>query len=248
MRDYIVNNDYYWSKSIESIIKSDDINSLIKLIIKYKIDSTDNTFDKIVLKLNGLFKSYLNKVEPYYRDDLNQELLIKIYKAVKMFKINNDLFTKDDLFKLDSNPYANNFNKTYGLEFTIKDLNEKELSYYINEINLFCNENQFLKYISKTFNNIYIDFLRKHKNEINNLIIKVDQTDFVDTKTMNLHSNVMLESNFNFDEDDLYFLKQFIENDRILTEKEVGERLGISQQAVNKRKKAIKEKYKNKNQ
>ena len=243
MRDNIVKIKYKWLNSVESNTPVDEVNNLIKLVIKYKEESTNNTFDKIVLKLNGLLLVYLKKVESYYREDLNQELLIGIYKTLRMFKINTNILNKDDLVKDDSNPYVINFNEKYGLELSIKHLSENDLEYYLNELILFCNQNQFLKYVDKTLNNICIDFFRKHKKEINKLIIKVDETEFVDRKTINPHSNIFLESDYKFDKEDLDFLKQFIEDDRILTEKEVGEKLGISQQAVNKRKKAIKQKY-----
>ena len=56
-------------------------------------------------------------------------------------------------------------------------------------------------------------------------------------------SNVSLKDIFL--KKDYEFLFNFIENDTLLTEQEVAKKLGITQQAVNKRKKKICKKYKN---
>ena len=48
----------------------------------------------------------------------------------------------------------------------------------------------------------------------------------------------------NLEESEKAFLKLFVDKERILTQKEVGDILGISQQAISRKLKKIKEKYK----
>jgi hypothetical protein len=141
------------------------------------------------------------------------------------------------------------FNAKYGDDlFRTAYLDKERMNLFVNELILFCNENQFIRYITKTFQNIYVDFLRKHYYEINNCYINFD-TMKIETNQVynNCFNNSLFYDAFDFEEEDLIFLKLFIENGNVLSEREVGIKLGISQQAVNKRKKSIYKKYQTRN-
>ena len=253
MSNLVVKNKTDWSKKVEFQLKENkynvNINILIKLIIEYKISSSESIFEKIVYKLNGLIRTYLTKVSYYYKDDFKQELLIGIYKAVKAFRINDDLIPKDDVCNLCSNRFVINFNNKYGNEFfTAALLDDQIMTDFINELILFCNENQFIRYITKTFDNTYIEHLRKNCLEINNMVISFDFETIVMENTFNdITNGSLLHREITFNEEELKFINLFIENGNVLSEREVGLKLGISQQAVHKRKKAICKKYQVKN-
>lgn len=200
----------------------------------------DNIFDKIVTNLNKLINSYVYKVEFYYREDLRQELLLGIYKVTKKFKIDNNIITDEELVIPESNSNVINFNKRYGKDLYISKNN---YIYLKKELTLFCNENQFIRYITKTFENIYIDFVMSNFYISDKISIKFDEKNyFINEELIDLkkYSNDLIS---NITEEDLNFFRLFILDNKIITEREVGIKLGISQQAVNKRKKAILKKY-----
>ena len=220
-------------------------------MIEYKANSNDNIFDKIVNRLNKLINSYIYKVDKYYRDDLKQELLQGIYKTTQTFKIDNNIITEDVLVTPETNPNVINFISRYGKDFLISSYrNTENFNNFKDELILFCNENQYIHYLSKTFRNIYIDYLKMNYYQINNLLSSFDENIHINyALTNNSHNhlyNQVMDIKQEFDKEDLLFIELFVEDNKILTEKEVGIKLGISQQAVNKRKKAIYKKYHNK--
>ena len=83
--------------------------------------------------------------------------------------------------------------------------------------------------------------------EICNFDIEDDRNIEVRDKTEEYkEKDYELLKDYGISDKEITFLKNFIDGQCILTEKEVGIKLGISQQAVQKRKKKIIEKYKNK--
>lgn len=97
------------------------------------------------------------------------------------------------------------------------------------EVNyLLDNEYQFIKYIEKTVHNCYIDFLRQLRRKV-----ILNTNDIEDVKSEGNRNNYSLT---NKERD---FLNLFYKDGQALTEKEVAKKLGISQQAVSKRKRKI---------
>lgn len=135
----------------------------------------------------NLINKYLRKILKQEQNDFRQEVLMKIYHIVKVFKINKD--------------YSH-----------------------------ISNENQFIKYIELTIKNTYIDYLKKRRRQE----IFIEDLDVVEDKKdeISYDENILTEEDKNF-------LNLFSKNGQALTEKEVGVILGISQQAVNKRKQKI---------
>ena len=196
------------------------MNKLIKSIIKYQQTKENDTFNKIIKDINYIINKNLKKLDKEYKDDLKQEILMSIFKVVNNFKIktlNTDL------------SYIDNFKEKYK---NVTNYNMEE------EYNLFCNENQFRKYIEVLCKNKVIDFIRKEKHEnvisLNNLVD--EKNELLDI----IKDEKIKEKEITFSSKNLEFLNHFIENDRILTQKEVAKKLGISQQAVSKKIKKIK--------
>ena len=202
------------------------MNKLIKNIIKYQQTKDNDTFNKIIKDINYIINKNLKKIEKKHKDDLKQEILMSIFKVVNNFKIKT----------LNTNlSYIDNFKEKY----------KNEINYNLEEeYNLFCNENQFRRYIEVLCKNKVIDFIRKEKHEnvisLNNLVD--ENSELLDM----IKDEKIKEKEITYSSKDLEFLNHFIEDDRILTQKEVGEKLGISQQVVSYKIKKIKKFLKNK--
>lgn len=210
------------------------MNKLIKNIIKYQESKEEYLFNNIIKDINYIIKKHLNKVDSNYKEDIYQEILMSIYKVINKFKIktlNNDL------------TYLNNFIDKY----QIKNNLQIDLLY---EYNLFCNENQFRKYIDKTCLFIKCKYIRdneKHLNKVSLNTIVEENIELIDL----VKDNQKLFANINVLEDilkkeEIDFISSFIEGGRILTQKEVASKLGISQQLVSYRFNKIKKKLINK--
>ena len=215
------------------------MNEIIKLVIKYQIKREDEIYEKILNNFINNINSYLNKTCKEDIEDVYQEMLYGLYKVINNFKINKlDDYSKShqELYK---NIYYNNFIDTN------KTDNKNKTLY---EFNLFCNENQFICYINKRFKSIYINYCKNKQKEIKS--ISLNNYDLLENEYIDIlidSSNINKQSIIDvidLSKDDEEFLYNFIENGQVLSEKEVGKKLGISQQAVHKRKKIIQEKYK----
>ena len=195
------------------------MNKLIKNIIKYQQTKENDTFNKIIKDINYIINKHLKNLEKNNKDDLKQEILMSIFKVVKNFKIktlNADL------------SYIDNFKEKY----------KNETNYnFEEEYNLFCNENQFRKYIDLLCKNKVIDFIRKEKQEN---IISLNKLVDENTELLELIKEKEIKDiKILYSSKDLEFLNNFIEENRILTQKEVAKKLCVSQQAVSKKLKKI---------
>lgn len=160
---------------------------LIEIVIKYQQNQEEEDFLEIVNKFKNLIQKYQKKIIKQEQKDFRQEILMKIHRIVKFFKISKNCSLPD-------------------------------------------NEKQFVKYIEVSIKNTYIDYLKKEKKQE---ILIEDEEKIEDKKDIKSYEEDILT------EEDKKFLNLFLKNGQALTEKEVGKKLGISQQAVNKRKKKI---------
>ena len=202
------------------------MNKLIKNIIKYQQTKENDTFNKIIKDINYIINKHLKKLEKNNKEDLKQEILMSIFKVVNNFKIktlNADL------------SYIDNFKEKY----------KNETNYnFEEEYNLFCNENQFRKYIDLLCKNKVIDFIRKEKQEN---IISLNSLVNENTELLELIKEKEIKDiKIQYSSKDLEFLNNFIEENRILTQKEVAKKLGTSQQVISYKINKIKKKIKNK--
>lgn len=241
------------------------MNRIIKLVIDYKESQADFIFQDLVDELTDLIDHHKRKVIVYYRDDLGQELLVCLIRVIDKFRIkiykpiNEELFNLNTLTLLIEHNYNNVnevLNNKYVLGFIDKygaDLfnkafkNLNDYNNFIIEFKLFCNENQFIKYLDKSLTNQVRYFVRE--NIINdNKIISLNTIMSSDIEYIDLIPDIEEEnkkvSDINLlDETDRSFLNNFIKEDEILTGKEVAEILGVTQQAVSRRLKRLYKRY-----
>lgn len=229
------------------------MNKLIKLIIEYQNNKDEELLKKIITKLDKLICKYQQRVKKYSQDDIKQIILIKIYKVVCEFKLNyqclldyksND--TKAIIIKYHNREYNLNVDNISNFisqnESNLNTIiNSKEpFLILLNEYILFNNENQFYRYIVKTLENVINSYYNQVKKDsvinytLNDLNLYGEEyIDYVEDKKKKY-----------FLIDDLNEIEKKIVTllSQNYTEKEIGKKLSISQQAVNKRKKKIKEK------
>lgn len=204
------------------------MNKLIKLVIDYQKTFQNEIYEEIIKLLNPVIEIALQSVPIFYKDDIRQEILLNIYQVIKKYQLRDN-----------SNKYMTNFIKQYQQNPLLSKMTDKELKL---EYYLFCNENQLKKYISKTIKTKIIDYLRKYNNNYIHLNIKMtDKTELLDY--------IQDRPKYKFDLNTLClncderFLLDLLINK--FTEKQIGNILGITQQAVNKRKKKLLKKIKN---
>ena len=234
------------------------MNILIKKVLEHQHTKDEFIFEEIINELNNIINIQCSKIIKYYKEDLKQELLFEIYKGIPQYKPIKELITYDleikDINKIFNNinksNYYKSFIKRYGIR--INSLDNKIIIDLINEFYLFCNENQFRKYINVLCERKRVDFCRKYKVSENskNISLNVvadDDEEFLyklidkTSEIKNYEIDYSLLSN-----KDIKFLKLFFEGNRKLTEKEVAKKLGVTQQAVSSMLKRIRERYKNK--
>lgn len=204
--------------------------NLIKKVIKYqKIYKKYHYYDselfkEIALFFEPLILKILKKIKNKINKDIYQEMIIKL----------NYLIIKFDIKKYD---YDIKYIKNYIEE---KKTKKEKIIYY--EYNLFCNQNQLLKYVKRSLLNFVIDIVRKNEREKKKIILK-------DFRVIDNY-----EKEINFKKDPLEkltnsqkeFVFSFLDKDNnVLSERDVAKKLGITQQAVNKRKAKIKKILKN---
>lgn len=209
------------------------MNYIIKLVKEYKRTTDDEIFEKIVSEFQALFLKYLKGIPKFYKEDVYQEMLFILFKVINKFEIEEK--TIDD-------KYSAKLIQKYKIN------NENQITY--EELSLFYNENQFIKYLDKALNNKIISFFRENKEEL--YIKKINLNDIIYENIEMIDTipdlSTAYESPFDkydFDEKEMMFVNSFIEKGQIILEKEVAKKLKITQQAVNKRKRKLIDKYKN---
>ncbi|MBQ3001320.1 MAG: sigma-70 family RNA polymerase sigma factor [Bacilli bacterium] len=236
------------------------MNKIIKQVIKFNKNQKEDAFVYITECFENLLCSFVGKADERYREDLTQELIFCLFVVIKKFnirryKIDTSLFIKDNLLELQKYEFKNinkvlnldyisSFIDKYGKELLIKSFNS---NYYrkkfIDEYILFCNENQFVSKVNKTFKFTTNKFckaieldrkycVRKDHEEMINQI--ADESTKEKNNPLNKYKMTI---------DEIVFLEKFIDNNSLLSESEVAKKLGISQQAVSKRRQKIRKKY-----
>lgn len=194
------------------------MNKLIKLVYSYQQCKNDDTFSEIVEILNPIIKHQINNIPLFDQEDVYQEILMKISERIFKFDLIN---------YPTSNQYIDNFKTKY------KIIKEE----FDNEYRLFCLENQFIKYIIKICKSCISEYYRQNMHKTISLDQKVYE--------YNELSDTVCKSNktgnfdyFKLTKEDQYLLDLLI--NKKYTQKEIGQILGISQQAVCKKIKKIK--------
>lgn len=238
------------------------MNEIIKYVKIYQKTKDDKIFKKLIDLLNGKIKCYIRKVPHFYKEDVYQEMLMGLYQVVitfKMKKIDSSYIFTSENYKLAMKTklkYVDFIMKlNYGKEF-IRSIEKLENPFkniemqkeFMYEYELFCNERQFKSCVSKRCHLTYCYFVRRHQYEFEMKTISLNTMNEYNLELLNLIEDKSNQESY-LDHLDLTieeqeFLKHFIQKGKILTEMEVAEELGISQQVVSKRRKKIIENYK----
>lgn len=243
------------------------MNHVIKLVAEYQVTESEDIFESLVKELRGIINKYNRKISKFYRDDLHQELVYRLFIVIKKFKfetiesIDKSLFNPKILKILEENNFKNindifnnkyifGFIDKYGKElFTKACLNESEIEKFLYEFNMFKNENQFFDYLNKALYRETAFFYRKNhikensENTSLNLIV-IDGIEMIDTiLNIEVDNRELIYRSDLFSDDDIMFLLSFIDGNRILSGKEVAKTLGVTQQAVSGRLKRLKKRY-----
>ena len=235
------------------------MNTLIKKVLEYQKNKNEIVFEEIINILTPVINIYVLKIDRIYAEDLKQELLLSIYTSLLKFKherkeitINLKLSEIKNIYdEIIKHEYYDSF-KVKFFEFKFLDISKtNNIVKLINEFYLFCNQNQFKKYINKVLNNKLIDFIRKHKIDKELKIISLNKVNdydgeelldkIADTTSLKNYSEIDYSLLTN---EEIEFLNLFYKDNKNLTELEVANILDISQQAVSKRLIKIKNKLK----
>lgn len=246
------------------------MNELIKLVLSFKQSKSDYVFQRIIHLLKGIVINKIKNINQTDKEDVQQTLYIGIYNTITEFIFNPDTtlnisaFTEENLKLLKEKefsnaneimnaPYLSSFIKKYGTDLLSEAfLDENKAKTFIDEFVLYSNENQLIGLIMLTFKYSLFDYnkILKKRDKYPTISLNAlsdEDTEFIDligAEDPNLSSETI--EKYNFEKKDADFLSAFIEGNDLLTEAEVGKKLGISQQAVHKRKMAIKKKYEDK--
>ena len=227
------------------------MNELIKMVIEYQSVKNEYYLKKIFLRLEKIINKKLGKVSIYYKEDLYREIENNIYLIIIKFKINYfqniNIFILNNYKLISRNKYLIKFiniNKEDIYKLILLDVEYKQI--FLNEYNLYCNENQFLNIVKKRIESIYNNYLKTQYNEkitiasyYENLFIKEYKREY------SLEEKLYL---YGLKEEEINLLTKFIDKGELLTQAQVAEKLRISQQAVNKRLLKIIKKYNNSSQ
>ena len=235
------------------------MNTLIKKVLEYQKSKNEIVFKEIINILKPVINTYVSKIDRYYSQDLKQELLCSIYKSLLKFKHNKKEITINlglsDIKKIYDEIIKHKYYDSFKVKFvefkSLDILKTNDIIKMINEFYLFCNQNQFKNYINKVLNNKLIDFIRTNKidREIKiislNIVNDYDGEELLykipDTNSSKIYSEIDYSLLTN---KEVEFLNLFYKDNEKLTEIEVANILGISQQAVSKRLIKIKNKLK----
>mgnify|MGYP003292665590 CR=1 FL=1 len=235
------------------------MNTLIKKVLEYQKSKNEIVFEEIINILKPVINTYVSKIDRYYSQDLKQELLYSIYKSLLKFKHNKKEITINlglsDIKKIYDEIIKHKYYDSFKVKFvefkSLDILKTNDIIKMINEFYLFCNQNQFKNYINKVLNNKLIDFIRTNKidREIKiislNIVNDYDGEELLykipDTNLSKIYSEIDYSLLTN---KEVEFLNLFYKDNEKLTEIEVANILGISQQAVSKRLIKIKNKLK----
>lgn len=236
------------------------MNDKIKLVIEYKKDKENTIFEKIVEQYEKTIKYYVKKLPINVQDDMEQLILMKLdyiikekFEIIYDLPIDNFIEVYENIVYYQKNTeklinekikYVISFHKMYNEIISNKSLTTEEIEY---EFILFCNERRLNKYLYTSFQRLCIDIGKK--------VMKIKENEGI-SLNMKIHDNIELqeivedknkEKEFLYDEN--VFLPEekklliyfYVEN---LSASKIGKILGITKQAVSKKKRKILEKYK----
>lgn len=243
------------------------MNYVIKLVAKYQVTESEYILELLITELRDLINHYNKKVKKFYREDLYQELVYRLFMVIKKFKfrmiesIDTSLFNQNILNILEENNFKNIndiFNNKYLLGFINKYgkelfkeacINKNKIEEFMYEFNMFSNKNQFFNYLNRALYRETAYFYRKNhiKENTENISLNTivgDGIEMIDTiPDENIDNRALIYIKDLLSDEDIKFLSNFYEGKRVLIGKEVAKKLGVTQQAVSSRFKRLRKRY-----
>ena len=243
------------------------MNYVIKLVAKYQVTESEYILELLITELRDLINHYNKKVKKFYREDLYQELVYRLFMVIKKFKfrmiesIDTSLFNQNTLNILEENNFKNIndiFNNKYLLGFINKYgkelfkeacINKNKIEEFIYEFNMFSNENQFFNYLNRALYRETAYFYRKNhiKENTENISLNaivgdgIEMIDTIPDEKIDNRAPIYIKDLLS--DEDIKFLSYFYDGKRVLIGKEVAKKLGVTQQAVSSRFKRLRKRY-----
>lgn len=242
---------------------------IVDLILEYKTTPNNQLLQKILDILNPYIRAKANKVHPFYREDILQELrlgtvlviqrlnLLAISLDKELFQTKNYIYLSERNFSLDAiqrifpNPYFLSFFKETGVEILKNAFITKNL-YPIQQLyKKFTIRNQFYHILEKKYNSILYSFYRKYSSCISletvSLNMKnprgIERIEELPSAYTDLSINL---EKYGIQKEDASFLMLFMDGSVILSQEKVSKLLGTSQQNISKKIVALRKKYQGK--
>lgn len=243
------------------------MNYVIKLVAKYQVTESEYILELLITELSDLINHYNKKVKKFYREDLYQELVYRLFMVIKKFKfrmiesIDTSLFNQNTLNILEENNFKNIndiFNNKYLLGFINKYgkelfkeacINKNKIEEFIYEFNMFSNENQFFNYLNRALYRETAYFYRKNhiKENTENIslnTIVANGIEMIDTiPEEKIDNRGLIYIDYLLSDEDIIFLSNFYDGKRIISGKAVAKKLGVTQQAVSSRLRRLEKRY-----
>jgi len=219
--------------------------NIIDLYSKFNNNSIvqDQLFEEIIQEINPIITNELKAIPHFLRDDMKQEVMLKIFKIFKeqkyKLKLDKLSINNQSLKKFISESKENE--KLYQESF----LSNEKYNLFINSYIKYAANIKLCAYVKRAIRNCKIDYLKKYYrekfislNEINDGTEMIDLIEDEKQSKLDYHFLSLLPK------DDIAFLKLFLQNNSVLSQSEVAKKMNVSQQYVSKRLKQIIEKIK----
>lgn len=210
----------------------------------------DEFYSLLIKELNSYIISLIHKFQlDYEKDDLYQELTIRIFNIVERKSFRSTFLTKfvdneASIINIIENDYnkklAEYLSKSMENEklYSIKNNSFKELMSFCKSFCDFIVNIEFKSYIQKSLFNCCLDIIKKTKNK-KCILLDTNFVDCLDSiydnkKNANNYQELLKEK---LNKKEIIFLNHFIANngEYLLTQKEVADKLNVSHQYVSRR-------------
>lgn len=239
-------------------------------IIEFRKTQKEIYLEKILKQVEVFILKTAKKVDSLYREDVIQELRIGTIDVIKKIKINvNQVdyfyfnkfnfkrlnrrgFSFDSIESIFPIAYFSSFIHEVGIEVLKKAFFSKSDYLVLNNLFMKFNvQNQFISILQKRYSSIIASFYRKNANYITlemKILNRKDENgkERIEEIEAPIVKPIHLLEQYGFSEEELIFLNLFIDKHRLLTQKEVSEKLNVTQQYVSKKLREIKKKYQKK--
>lgn len=240
---------------------------LIDWIRLYQKTKEEQYFKRILNQVETLMIKTSKRVEKSYREDLIQELTIGTFDVISKItifenRLDKSLFTTENyislmadnfsivkVYQIFHNDYLCNFLNQIEFDLFIHSFTNEQAFLVLDDLFMKYNaQNQFFFILQKRYTSILASFYRKNRNYFS-LEVKLlnrpspkgnEYVESIEDKSS--HSKAFLEQ-YEFTTEEKNFLYCFIEGNYVLTQQEVAQKIGTSQQNVSKKLSAIKKKY-----